>query len=1225
MSSGDPEPESSDEGSPVSDSRSQAATTAILRFYHKQVERPIDDHIGPCSHPECEQYRDIEDDDDPRALAADECSRPSTAREYFNEVRGYTDETIDRYCLGWAPPWSDEFADELIEELCLDAGFSAEELAATGLFFPDLKRPKWEGRYVLPYFDADHEQPIYGIARCTGKKGGGHPKAGYHGHPADRYHKYDKHMKNPEFVNSPDEPIFGVDSIEDGEPLLIAGGIADAITLQQAGYPCVSPVTTVRFKGADLREFIRIAWDRDIPRVYIVNDAEPPTSELKELPNEDENTEFDRIGRKLNIRPNGEGRRAAINNAVDFLGANIPTFLVDLPQPSTGKVDPDDVIFGELGNFDTILASAKPARQNTEYQKRAIEETTAKSPHQEGRRSGGADGPVGGGSGDYSSDGKGSALYSVSLTDLDTVRLRPGDRGVNPFGDHGDSDGYFEVYSAGEVGYDYKYKATYNGLTGILVEAEERDAADPQGALSFREHLAAWDHAKEHGYIPDDDPIPTKALWQVVVASDETEFEAEDWVWRARLSSETDVEELENEDVWPGKMVGESDERKQEVAERLPDGVYPGFGTPKGAYNLGLEILDGREVEHGREKVPTGDFAPTWDDVPCYNENGRLLKGKTRRRAAGLLCRREEFVTPTPQGAELGKTPLYHYDEGTGSFGRTGTAWVNQRIGKKLPILGSTGVKEVVNLIKRQTYIDRDTFDAGEYDDALVNLKNGVYNLDTGELEDHSPEYRFRTSIPQEYYSDAECPNIEGFIEDIVPDEQERRTLFEWAGFCLETGYPINRFLILHGNGRNGKSIYLRLLREFLSEDNVSGAQLDTIAGGQFGVAALEDSLLNIDAESADTRLGPAELNTIKAMTGGDIRQAERKFEEPFDLQNTSKLAFAANNPPRFEEETDAIADRLLAIEFPFRFKKNHEDDPDADKEARDPDDLLEEMTTEEELSGFLNKALEGLQRVRENRRFSIEEDMTARERFDRYQTRSDSIVGFAVRCLENQANMAMPKGAVYNAYKSYCADHDHTPAEKRAFFRQFGRKTDIEVHSKQPKIQRGDDHDSNSWRPRVLDHCWITTEGLSHLSEGGREDTLRVVEHMNPAKADYAQHLLLRTGDEPAEPEGETDVDEDKDGEEVGDTGTEPAPEVEGNGASGSGLPQAEKTEAVTDAIQLVCQRDDGVEHARHGDIINVALEQGVEETEAEHVLDKLSRDGKIIQPATGQYRLNN
>ena len=40
------------------------------------------------------------------------------------------------------------------------------------------------------------------------------------------------------------EPIYGIDTIEAGEPVVITEGIADAITAHQAGYPCVSPVTT---------------------------------------------------------------------------------------------------------------------------------------------------------------------------------------------------------------------------------------------------------------------------------------------------------------------------------------------------------------------------------------------------------------------------------------------------------------------------------------------------------------------------------------------------------------------------------------------------------------------------------------------------------------------------------------------------------------------------------------------------------------------------------------------------------------------------------------------------------------------------------------------------------------------------------------------------------------------------------------------------------------------
>lgn len=587
--------------------------------------------------------------------------------------------------------------------------------------------------------------------------------------------------------------------------------------------------------------------------------------------------------------------------------------------------------------------------------------------------------------------------------------------------------------------------------------------------------------------------------------------------------------------------------------------------------------------------------ADYWDELPKHNEKGNFDPRPTRTLAAATLNKFHEFVTPHPETSNVKNTPLYHYQPAKGSFDRGGAGWVHQYAGARVIECNHRDLNEIVNRVKRGSFIERRTFDAGRHEDMLINLSNGVYNLDSGELLDHSPDYRFRTTIPQTYDPDAECPNITAFIEEIVPGEQERRTLFEWAGFCLATDYPINRFLILHGGGRNGKSVYLNLLREFLggpedTEDNVTGAQLDTIIGGQFGVAALEDSLLNVDAESADTRLGPEQLNSIKGLTGGDVRQVERKFEEPFELQNTAKLVFAANNPPRFEEDTDAIADRLLAIELPYRFKQDHEDDPDADKEARDSSELLAEMTTDEELSGFLNKALAGLQRIREKGRFSIEDGDTSRQRFEEYQTRHDSIRGFAVNCLENEQGFALPKNGVYNAYKSYCEANDHTPTKRAAFFRQLRRKTELEINDKRPTIEASN---GDRYRPRVLDHCWVSTDGIAHLSDSARDETVSIIRAIHgDNNADFAYDKFFRP--DAADP-------------------------------SRIELSQNEKASAVNDSVAAVCNRDDGCEHARHDDVVALAKKQGVAESDTEHILGTLLKNGDIIEFEDGQYRLND
>lgn len=86
----------------------------------------------------------------------------------------------------------------------------------------------------------------------------------------------------------------------------------------------------------------------------------------------------------------------------------------------------------------------------------------------------------------------------------------------------------------------------------------------------------------------------------------------------------------------------------------------------------------------------------------------------------------------------------------------------------------------------------------------------------------------------------------------------------------------------------------------------------------------------------------------------------------------------------------------------------------------------------------------------------------------------------------------------------------------------------------------------------------------------------------------------------------------------------------VEDRGGNGDGnddddneIPQGERLELVKSTIDDLCERDDGCEHARHGDIMNTVLDVGVSQSNANAALDKLSREGEVYQPLTGQYRV--
>jgi hypothetical protein len=439
----------------------RAALQDAVRWFHEQLDRTIVDHTDDGEHPE----------------------RATTAREYWEDVRGLNEDTVDEKLLGWAPP---DARDQLLDHL-LRCDHDREDILASGLFTDDLDL-LWRGRYVLPYFDED-DRVAYAISRVTGGAGGG--AVGYDGHPQDVMSgKYAKLAHTKEYVDV-DEPIYGLPSLEDGEDVIITEGILDAIAAHEAGYACLSPVTT-QFKHRHREALLAILDERDIGTVYVLQDAEPPTSDLTE----------DADGwDALTIEQFGEGVKGGAKTAGYLAENGVDARLAELPRPGLDKVDLDDYLHGWADTLAPILATSVPPEQHPAYDpQQAAVEAASRERASAAERAGDGD----------------TALFDLDLVDV--AGVDEGYRGVNPLGHHGESETYYTVLNGGELGFDHKHKAAYNALTHLLVEAGERRASSPSGPVDDDELLAVWVHAKREGHLGADDPIPHAALQHLAVS-----------------------------------------------------------------------------------------------------------------------------------------------------------------------------------------------------------------------------------------------------------------------------------------------------------------------------------------------------------------------------------------------------------------------------------------------------------------------------------------------------------------------------------------------------------------------------------------------------------------------------------------------------------------------------------------------------------------------------------
>jgi putative DNA primase/helicase len=327
-------------------------------------------------------------------------------------------------------------------------------------------------------------------------------------------------------------------------------------------------------------------------------------------------------------------------------------------------------------------------------------------------------------------------------------------------------------------------------------------------------------------------------------------------------------------------------------------------------------------------------------------------------------------------------------------------------------------VREVVDFIRASTFQNR-TEEAAN----LVPLKNGVLDLETLELKAHNPKHMFFNLLPIEYDSNATCPKIAKFLEEISATPEDVTLLLEVIGYCLYRDYVIAKSLMLVGEGANGKSTFLALVKTFLGHENVSGRSLQDLEEHRFSKADLHHKLANIYSDLPDKAL--YRTGTFKMLTGRDLITAEKKFMNSFNFVNYAKLLFSCNKVPEAYDDTSAFFRRWLILVFPNQFVG----------ENCDPY-ILAKLTSPEELSGLLNLVLDSLKKLLKRGTFSYSK--TTEELKEDYIRKSSPIAAFIMDCLEVDVDAFIEKKALYKVFTAYCRGRKLPMVSETTFFKNL-------------------------------------------------------------------------------------------------------------------------------------------------------------------------------------------
>lgn len=312
----------------------------------------------------------------------------------------------------------------------------------------------------------------------------------------------------------------------------------------------------------------------------------------------------------------------------------------------------------------------------------------------------------------------------------------------------------------------------------------------------------------------------------------------------------------------------------------------------------------------------------------------------------------------------------------------------------------------------------------------LINLQNGTYIVENGKhyFREHRKEDFMTYVLPFNYNKNAKAELFLKYLNDVLPDIESQYILSEFAGYIFAKHLKLAKMLVCIGNGRNGKSLFFKILIAVLGRQNVTSFSLADLCGKEGNARALiENKLLNYTDEMSRKY----DQSMFKTLSDNNPINGKMLYKDmKGDITNYARLATSTNLFPEKIEATHGSLERYLFVHFRKQLAKEEIDPLLGDK-------IIE---NQEELEGVFLWILEGLTRLLEQNRFTISKES------EKLQAEFRETVDYVQLFLKesNYVKSLIPTRSLhdlYREYKIFCENNGfHCSDNSRGLATQFRR-----------------------------------------------------------------------------------------------------------------------------------------------------------------------------------------
>jgi putative DNA primase/helicase len=308
----------------------------------------------------------------------------------------------------------------------------------------------------------------------------------------------------------------------------------------------------------------------------------------------------------------------------------------------------------------------------------------------------------------------------------------------------------------------------------------------------------------------------------------------------------------------------------------------------------------------------------------------------------------------------------------------------------------------------------------------LLNCRNGVVDLKTGTLIPHADTrgYFLTKQAKIEYDPNATCLRWKRFLVEVFDGDVDLIAYIQrCAGYWLSGDVSEKAIWFFFGNGNNGKTTLLKIIREALGLKEYAGlVDINTLMKKtsddySLRMTAMLQGMRFVTASEASEGCVLNEA-LIKHLTGMDDLVGRHIYGKTFEFPATHKIIVDANHRPEIHGTDEAIWLRLHLVPFKVMFSN---DPVQRDAGAKPMDkNLWQDLRAE--LPGILAWAVRGA--VEWQHDGGLQPPQAIIDAIREYRAEQDVVGRFLEqRCLRDPQAMIRPSD-LFAAFQTWCAEH---------------------------------------------------------------------------------------------------------------------------------------------------------------------------------------------------------